>query len=114
VRLRVLIKTHNTYVFHQINYIHCPLRFNARWSSSTRAIRTALFLSLVWYRLFQSIYVLSRLGLTAGNVLFTCGQTPALDLKLEDGESFSVRPVQFTSVDKVGFEVVQDVSAFGW
>jgi hypothetical protein len=70
-----------------------------------------LFLSLVWYRLFQSIYVLSRLGLMAGNVSFTCGRTSALDLKLEGEESF---PVQFTNMDNVGFEVVQEVSAFGW
>jgi hypothetical protein len=73
-----------------------------------------LFLSLVWYRLFQSIYVLSRLGLMAGNVSFTCGRTSALDLKLEGEESFPIRPIQFTGVDKVGFEVVQEVSAFGW
>jgi len=70
-----------------------------------------LFLSLVWYRLFQSIYVLSRLGLMAGNVSFTCGRTSALDLKLEGEESF---PVQFPNMDNVGFEVVQEVSAFGW
>jgi hypothetical protein len=62
-----------------------------------------LFLSLVWYHSFRSIYVLSRLGLKAGNILFTCLRTLALDLKLEGGESFLVRPVQFTGDLVAGF-----------
>ncbi len=54
------------------------------------------FLSLVWYRPFRSISVLSHLGLTASNVSFTCRRTPALDQKLESRELFPVRPVRFT------------------